>query len=131
MKKLLITAAIAVLGLIIFLQYWFRPSETGVKTSGVAGVVTIGPTCPVERIPPEPQCAPKMYQTTIEISQSGTILKRIDTDTQGVFRVELTPGSYEFTPKGGSPFPSCRPATITVLPNAFTETNPSCDTGIR
>src|SRR5437764_398930 len=35
--------------------------------SGVNGQVLLGPTCPVERIPPDPQCAPKPYSTLVTI----------------------------------------------------------------
>ncbi|HSD12348.1 MAG TPA: Gmad2 immunoglobulin-like domain-containing protein, partial [Patescibacteria group bacterium] len=40
-------------------------------STGVRGTVTIGPTCPVERIPPEPGCAPKPYATTLRIATAA------------------------------------------------------------
>ncbi len=104
-----------------------------IQTSGIEGHVTLGPTCPVERIPPDPNCAPKPYKTNIAISNFGSsaILKTIATDADGAFTVELPPGSYELTPKSGSVFPHCSPMTIEVQPNTLAEAHLSCDTGIR
>lgn len=42
--------------------------------SGVRGAVVLGPTCPAERIPPDPTCAPKPYATCRPpLSKNGLI----------------------------------------------------------
>ena len=101
--------------------------------SGAIGTVTLGPTCPVERIPPDPNCAPKPYQTKIDIlSVDGLkIIKTINSDLDGKFKVDLNPGTYEFRPVGGNPMPRCALQTAVIRSETFTSINLSCDTGIR
>src|ERR1035437_9718286 len=50
----------------------FEPTVSSTYQSGISGTVLLGPTCPVERIPPDPQCAPKPYSTSINILKSGS-----------------------------------------------------------
>ena len=103
--------------------------------SGVRGQVLLGPICPVERIPPDPACAPKPYPTDIEIQADQgngyVIIKTIATDGQARYSVMLEPGEYILTPVGGQPFPRCDSSDVGVVADNFTELNLSCDTGIR
>lgn len=102
-------------------------------SGGVIGAVQLGPTCPVERIPPEPQCAPRPYQTAIAILRAGSssVLKTIESDADGRFKTDLGPGSYELRPKGGATLPRCTPQTVEIQPQSFAYVALSCDTGIR
>ena len=101
--------------------------------SGVMGVVQLGPPCPVERIPPDPRCAPRGYKTTIEISKQGsqTVVATTKSDEAGRFKIDLAAGAYAFHPKGGNVMPRCDSETIQVKPHSFTYATLSCDTGIR
>ncbi|MFZ2484883.1 MAG: hypothetical protein WAW81_03020, partial [Minisyncoccia bacterium] len=95
--------------------------------------VTTSPTCPVERIPPEPQCAPRPYATSIEIRKTGqaSVLKTIKSDISGKFNTELSTGSYELKPISASVFPSCSPVTAQVKSGQNSVADISCDSGIR
>ncbi len=106
---------------------------TAVSGSGVIGTVALGPTCPVERMPPDPNCAPRPYQTTIQIYYAGstTLLKSVSTDFNGRFRTELAPGNYALEAKGGQTLPRCSVFSVTVKQNSFSESDIQCDTGIR
>lgn len=102
--------------------------------SGVRGTITLGPTCPVERIPPDPQCAPKPYATQILVySKNGsTIVATASSDAYGDYVVALPAGSYTIAPRGGGNMPpTCQPVAITITSHVFTAENLSCDTGIR
>ena len=107
--------------------------EATTKTGTISGTITTSPTCPVERIPPEPGCAPRPYATSIEIKQIGKtfILKTIKSDDLGKFNTELPLGSYELKPAGGSVFPSCGSTTVQVESGQNSVVDISCDTGIR
>jgi hypothetical protein len=111
------------------------PVGTVPATSGVRGTVTLGPTCPVEKNPPDPACAPKGFATSIAVfkgsTASGNIYKTVGTDASGTFTIALDPGTYTFQPKGGSPLPRCSAQTVTVSPRMFNELSLQCDTGIR
>jgi hypothetical protein len=110
------------------------PGENN-QTGTVSGKVTLGPTCPVERIPPDPACAPKPYQTIIQIialnSPQSAPFKVISSDAQGNYTVTLPAGAYNFQPQGGNTLPRCGNQEITVTAGANLNVDFSCDTGIR
>jgi len=102
--------------------------------SGIRGRVTSSPTCPVETIPPSPQCAPRGLRATLRITRNGSLVKRLTTDASGRFSVSLRPGRYRVRarPASGSQFPSC-PGAVTAKVSAgrFARVAIDCDSGIR
>lgn len=101
--------------------------------SGIRGQVMLGPTCPVERIPPDPNCADKPYQTRVAIFRASDPVHAIlftNTDAGGTFSASLPPGDYTLG-AGQSNLPRCDRPQVTVGPNAFVSVTISCDTGIR
>lgn len=103
--------------------------------SGITGMILLGPTCPVERIPPDPSCADKPYQATLAVTtpDGSTVLQTFSSDANGKFSVMLQPGEYAIqSPLATRFYPRCSSrGTIQVAPNSFTETTIYCDTGIR
>lgn len=111
------------------------PSPAPGGEGTVTGQVLLGPTCPVERIPPEPQCAPRPYATTIHVQSAenpSTPYATISSNASGAFSVSLDPGVYTFTAQGSASMPpTCRPVQVTVVANIIATTTIDCDTGIR
>jgi cytoskeletal protein RodZ len=107
------------------------PSPQGTGT--LIGSVTLSPTCPVERISPDPQCAPKPYVTTVKVLRSGstTVLATATTQADGSFTFTLAPGSYVIQATGAAVAPTCSPITTQITKGASTTVSISCDTGIR
>jgi len=100
--------------------------------SGITGIVTIGPTCPVEQIPPDPNCAPKTFSATINaVNQQTAEQIKFKSSDDGSFRVELKPGKYALINASGSVLPRMEDYYVTVEPNKFTEVNIQFDSGIR
>ena len=104
--------------------------------SGVSGTVITGPTCPVMQEPPDPLCRDHPYQTTVDVWKYGTdigraIVASAETDAEGTFRIELKPGFYVISPRGGAVLPRCDAKNIEIQPHAFQTVNLFCDTGIR
>ncbi len=101
--------------------------------SGVRGSVTLSPTCPVERMPPDPACAPKPYATTIIVYRVGSKTPYLlgNSNEKGVFEFPLAPGEYTLAAKGGQVLPRCGEVSVMVSPNTYTSTEIFCDTGIR
>jgi hypothetical protein len=103
--------------------------------SGVAGKVLLGPTCPVMRNPPDPQCGDMGYQTTVQVflktRPKDSIFASVKTDKDGNFKVMLPPGEYGIEALGGTTFPTCQTQFIKVEPDVVMDLNVSCDTGIR
>jgi len=102
----------------------------------VRGQVFLGPVCPVERIPPDPACAPRPYKTMINIwsTVTGSNYKPVATDASGVFKLSLAPGSYGLKVShlsNGSPYPRCGEVAIVVAAKKSQNVTVNCDTGIR
>ena len=108
------------------------PAESG---SGIAGVVRLGPQCPVEV---EGQPCPDIpapgvrvliaQQLPGELYGAGDRAAETTTDTKGRFRVAVPPGAYVVTAEAGM---SCEFMDAVVAAGAFTVINVPCDTGIR
>jgi len=109
------------------------PNVSPAKKSGITGTVILSPTCPVERIPPDPNCAPKPYATSINILKTGNmgIVKTIQSNGKGVFSVDLDSGFYTLEVQGGNVLPRCPEVSVEVKSGQYTTTEISCDTGIR
>lgn len=102
----------------------------------VVGKVILGPTCPVERNPPDPACAPKPYKSTLIVwsTWTGSSYRPVATDANGMFTLSLAPGAYSIAvsqPSSGTPFPRCAQLNISVLAKASQSVTVNCDTGIR
>lgn len=101
--------------------------------SGIRGTVMLGPTCPVERIPPDPACADRPYQTLVAVFRANDPVHAFlfaKSDEEGAFSVTLPPGEYTLG-AGESNLPRCDHPRVTVEPIGFSTTTIFCDTGIR
>lgn len=112
-----------------------RPTSGGILpyNSGIRGAVVLGPTCPVERTPPLPQCADKPYATTISVSHTGSssVFATTQSGANGIFELSLPPGTYTVSAQGGNTLPRCASQDVTVAPTGYVTITISCDTGIR
>lgn len=98
--------------------------------SGVAGRVTAGPTCPVER--PDEPCADKPVETTVRLlRKDGSVAAAGKSGADGSFRMLAAPGSYRLVADWPSRVGGCGPVEVTVDYGRFSYADVSCDTGIR
>ena len=113
------------------------PDRSGILPfdSGVMGKVLLGPICPVQRDPPDPNCADKGFRTTVQVRYidptRSSLFSSVETDKEGNFKVMLPPGEYRLQALGGKPFPTCGGQDITIESDMMLEVDLSCDTGIR
>jgi|GEM_PF-3190158 len=102
--------------------------------SGVEGVVTLGPVCPVMR-EGDTTCADKPYVTDIQViaigSPKSSPLATITSDQEGKYKIMLPPGEYALQPVSGAVFPRCETKNISIEPAKIIEANLTCDSGIR
>ena len=98
--------------------------------SGVYGVATAGPTCPVER--PDKPCPPVPVSAMITAQDSsGRPVASTRSDTNGKYALGLAPGQYLLTVNTGNLFPRCPSTSVTVPAGAAIRVDINCDTGIR
>jgi hypothetical protein len=102
------------------------------------GIISIGPLCPVEKDPPDPNCLPtyetyKAYPVTIKTSNGRRKIAQVNPALDGSYKIELNPGKYlviletEQNRIGSSNLP----VGITIISNNNTLLNIDIDTGIR
>jgi hypothetical protein len=76
------------------------PSGSGAVGTVVSGTVTAGPTCPVQRFPPDPGCADRALAGVVLLVEdaAGAEVARVTSDADGSFAVRLAPGAYLLVP---------------------------------
>ena len=99
--------------------------------SGVQGVVTIGPTCPVEQVGAD--CSPRRYAADLWIVDAGDgeEVTTVASDSDGRFSAALAPGDYRVESAESAALPSLAPVPFTVRPDAYTKVSVRFDSGIR
>lgn len=102
--------------------------------SGIVGAVSAGPTCPVMRNPPDPQCADRALQTTVSVYRAEDTARAVAqtrSDADGQFEFSLSPGDYLVRASEQTMLPRCTEESVQVLPDSYIAVAISCDTGIR
>jgi hypothetical protein len=101
----------------------------------LSGVVTIGPNCPVETESNPCPTQPSAYaarKILIYNATKSTLLFTVDIDSQGLYVIDLVPGSYtvDLRPNGIDRTTDL-PKVVDIKANTVTQLNVSIDTGIR
>lgn len=139
MARTLLIALVVLVGLAA------SPATGARIDSGIVGHVTIGPSCPVERYPPDPNCGDRPYDARVEIRRrpSLRLVTTVRSGPDGRFVVRLQPGYYELRPLGpprpgrenappaGAIYPTAGRAEIAVHRHRFARVTISYDSGIR
>ena len=100
--------------------------------TGVEGIVTIGPMCPVIQV--GQSCPDKPYAAELTVASAfGTIIARGLADADGSFRIPLPAGDYllQVQATDGSPFPGPASLPFSVSEGAWTRLDVTMDSGIR
>lgn len=100
-------------------------------TSGIVGLVLIGPMCPVMRL--DEPCPDQPFAATIIVRDAqGQEICATQSGDDGRFQIGLPPGVYELAPIAGSGgLPYAASQIVTVAPDQFSEVAISFDSGIR
>jgi hypothetical protein len=103
--------------------------------SGVTGRVHLGPQCPVETDAHPCTDQPAAGSRVIVAKQlpgdghtGGKVVARTTTDTDGRYRMAVSPGKYVVTADAGM---SCEFRDVRVSTGAYSKVDIPCDTGIR
>lgn len=110
------------------------PSPLGDGRTGIGGTALAGPVCPVERVPPDPACAPRpVAGATIVIRDgSGSEIARTVTAADGWFFVELPAGDYLVEPQAAEGLMgTAGRQDVRVVDGSAAQVQVEYDTGIR
>ena len=100
--------------------------------SGVRGVVTLGPLCPVQR--EDQPCPDRAFVATLVLRDaSGSELDRVTSGVDGSYQIAAAPGVYVLDPQplDGRPLPHVGPIDVAVEAGAWTTVDVAYDSGIR
>ena len=101
-------------------------------SSGIRGTASLGPTCPVERMPPDPACADTPYQGSFYVhTENGKLVATFKTKSNGSFMLSLAPGTYIITLASNSVMPRLSPTNVTVEKGKSASVALTLDSGIR
>jgi hypothetical protein len=99
-------------------------------SSGIRGVVMLGPQCPVENV--NSPCPDRPFSGDVRATAVDGSTTTATTDPQGHFTMDLVPGTYTVaavTTDGGPP--TAVPMTVLVRTDTYARVTLEVDTGIR
>ena len=107
-------------------------SSSSKLDSGIRGRAFLGPTCPVETVPPSPNCKPKPLAVGIAVLRASD-RRRVATTRSGRdgrFVVRVRPGRY-YLSGSSKKRPFARTVLTTVHAHRFAHIRITFDSGIR
>jgi hypothetical protein len=110
------------------------PAAAPGPTGSLTLTLTAGPTCPVERVPPDPNCAPRPVAgaEVIVLTLDGREVGRPKSDAAGKIRLTLPQGRYIIRPKSSANgLPSAPEEVVVDVGAAAVDVALGYDTGIR
>jgi len=112
-----------------------QSTATGTASQGIVkGVVMAGPTCPIEKYPPDPRCSsrPVPDQKVLFKTPGGVLVTQVTTDKKGKFTVTLPPGTYDLQVPGARLYQVPQQhLQVTVVAGQTVQIQIMLDTGIR
>jgi Carboxypeptidase regulatory-like domain len=109
------------------------PAPSGEPGAGIRGTATAGPVCPVERVPPDPDCAPRPVAGAVVLIRdaTGAQVARATTGVDGTYAVRLPAGAYVVEAQSSGGLRGTPPSQPVTVAGAVVVVDLSYDTGIR
>ncbi len=100
--------------------------------AGIRGLVTLGPTCPVQSVVSPCPDRP-LADTRIQVLHDGDVVADLRSGDDGTFAVSLDAGDYQVRAivEPGGPGMFAKPVDVRVTQHAFANVTVMIDTGIR
>ena len=130
---LAIAGVLIISGAYLILTNKANPAPVSGELGTIQGSLHLGPTCPVQRIPPDPNCADKPYKTLVAIFKASDPVHAVvltNSNASGTFSASLPPGDYTIG-AGESNLPRCAAVNASVVADKVVSVDIYCDTGIR
>ena len=122
------------LGLLLLVAACGSAAPSVPPGTGLAITAAAGPVCPVERVPPDPDCAPRPVAgaTVLVLDGQGKTVATVVLDDKGLASVPLAAGSYVVQAQPANGLMGTPEAqNVSVVAGAMTPVLLAYDTGIR
>ena len=122
------------LGLLLLVAACGSAARSVPPGTGLAINAAAGPVCPVERVPPDPACAPRPVAgaTVLVLDSQGKTVATVVLDDKGLASVPLAAGSYVVQAQPANGLMGTPEAqNVSVVAGAMTPVLLAYDTGIR
>ena len=113
---------------------WPSPGAAGGGATGIAITAVAGPTCPVETVPPDPNCEPRPVAGAVVSVQdaAGKEVAKVTLDAAGMGFVDVPAGAYVVVAESAEGMMGLpEPQKIVVEAGRATAVALAFDTGIR
>lgn len=97
--------------------------------TGIVGRVTIGPSCPVQRV--DSPCPDRPYEARLTLWRNGDKIAETRSDADGRFRIIVAPGDYLLVGESAGTLPRGTQQAVTVEDGRLTQVQVQYDSGIR
>lgn len=99
--------------------------------SGVAGKVTVSPTCPGPARP-DISCVAPFAGAAVQLRDlNAKVVGGTTASAEGLFQIQAGPGEYELHIVVEGMYPRCEPVPVIIGKLRTTEVNIECDSGMR
>ncbi len=105
------------------------PTADASGATGIAGIVTLGPTCPVQRI--DSPCPDRPYEARLTLHRGGDTIAETRSTADGRFRFDVPAGAYVLIGESAVMLPRGSQQDVLVVAGAVTSVVVTYDTGIR
>jgi hypothetical protein len=109
-----------------------QASSTGASSasSGVDGIIAVGPTCPAQQT--AKQCPDRPVSTTVRLlDRAGHTVSTGESNSSGRYSLKASAGGYVLVATSTNPGRGCPNTPVTVAVGRWTDANILCDSGIR
>ena len=106
-------------------------ADAATPSTGVAGDVTLSPTCPGP-VRPDRNCAGPFPGALVELlNAQGRPVGSAVSSAEGRFEIKAPAGSYELKVKIDGAYPRCEAVPVRIKKKQQTRAHIECDSGMR
>ena len=114
-----------------FVSCIIMASAASASQSGVAGTVTVSPSCPgPQRL--DEECASALGGVQVRLAdRNGRMVGVAQTSAKGEFEIAAPPGTYQLEVAIEGRLPRCPPTSVEITGGKKSAVRISCDSGMR
>lgn len=106
-------------------------ADANAAPSGVAGAVSLAPSCPGPARPGRP-CTVPFDGAQVQLrNEAGAVIGKASTMPDGRFKIRAPAGEYEIRIEVTGLYPRCQTTAVTIHKGQIAQVQIDCDSGMR